>query len=133
MSEYMTEQRRELLSFFTANPDKRFCVKDVAENLKNSNISISAIYRNISRLEQDGYLSRTVKEGSRESYYQCLSAGKCRSCIHLSCVKCGDTFHMAHEVSEALLAAVSQNDGFSISKEKTVVYGVCCKCGGGKK
>ena len=74
MSEYMTEQRRELLEFFRKNHDRCFNAKDVAEALKNSNISISAIYRNLARLEHDGYLSRTVKKGSRESYYQSMCA-----------------------------------------------------------
>lgn len=132
MSEYMTEQRRELISFFRANPDKRFSAKEVAHFLEESNISISAIYRNLSKLEQDGYISRTMKEGSRESFYQCLMSEKCRNCIHMSCVKCGKTFHMDHAAAAVLMNAVSQRDGFEISKEKTVLYGVCGTCNGGK-
>ena len=131
MSEYMTEQRRELLAFFRTNPDKCFTAKDVADALKHSNISISAIYRNLSRLERDGYLSRTVKKGSRESYYQSFASENCRGCIHLSCLKCGGTFHMDHKVSSVLLDSVSRKDGFSISSEKTVLYGVCGSCNGG--
>jgi len=133
MSEYMTEQRRELLEFFRKNHDRCFNARDVAEALKNSNISISAIYRNLSRLERDGYLSRTVKKGSRESYYQSMMLDNCRNRIHLSCIKCGNTFHMDNEVSAALLEGVSKSDGFSISKAKTVLYGVCGNCGRGGK
>ncbi len=131
MSEYMTEQRRELISFFSDNPDKKFSAKQVAQLLKNTNISISAIYRNLSKLEQDGYISRTVQEGSRESFYQCLVSEKCRNCIHMSCVKCGKTFHMTHSTAAALMNAVSRQDGFEISREKTVLYGVCGDCNGG--
>ena len=129
MSEYMTEQRRELLDFFEKNHDRCFNAKDVAEALKDSNISISAIYRNLARLERDGYLSRTLKKGSRESYYQSMVSDNCRNSIHLSCIKCGNTFHMDNKVSTELLEGVSKNGGFRISKAKTVLYGVCGSCG----
>ena len=131
MSEYMTEQRRKLLNFFKNHPDKRFTAKQVAESLKESNISISAIYRNLSKLEQDGYLSRSVCQGSSESCYQSLVSEYCREHIHLSCIICGSTFHMDHEVSAALLENVSRRDGFKISRAKTVLYGVCSHCDGG--
>lgn len=131
MSEYMTEQRKRLLDFFGKNHDKCFSARDVAEALKDENISISAIYRNLSRLERDGLLSRTVKKGSRESYYQGMLSDNCRDKIHLSCIKCGNTFHMDNEISAALLDGVSRNDGFTISKSKTVLYGICESCGVG--
>lgn len=131
MSEYMTEQRRKLLDFFKNHPDKRFTAKQVAESLKKSDISISAIYRNLSKLEQDGYLSRTVRQGSSESCYQSLFSECCRECIHLSCIKCGNTFHMDHDVSAALMEGVSRQDGFKISRAKTVLYGICSRCDGG--
>lgn len=130
MSAYVTEQRRELMSFFKENPDKYFCAKDVARLLKNSNISLSAIYRNLSRLEQDGYIARSIKEGTRESFYRWLEFENCRDCIHLSCTKCGDTFHMNKKASCDLLTTVSQKDGFFINRKKTVLYGICGKCGG---
>ncbi|MBE6687805.1 MAG: transcriptional repressor [Ruminococcaceae bacterium] len=130
MDKYMTEQRRELMSFFKNNPDKSFTAKEVKSALKNAEISISAIYRNLARLEQDGYITRSVKNTSREIYYQSLISEKCRHCIHLNCVKCGNTFHMNHDICTELMQNVSERDGFKISSEKTVLYGVCGKCGG---
>ncbi len=132
MGEYMTQQRRGLLSFFMKNPDKCFTAREVAENLSQSGISISAVYRNLSRLEQDGCIRRIAKKGSRESLYQSMLSHDCRENIHLSCVKCGNTFHMDCKISEQLLNTVSKTDGFEISKDISVLYGVCTNCNGGK-
>ncbi len=128
MAEYMTEQRRKLLDFLHSHPDKLFSAKDIARNLSDRDISVSAVYRNLAWLERAGVISRTVKDGRREIYYSCVGADCCREKIHLTCMKCGDTFHMDSEVSERILRDVAGVDGFRIDKCKTVLYGVCKHC-----
>lgn len=128
MAEYMTGQRRQLLDFLHSNPDKLFSAAEIAEALAGSGISVSAVYRNLARLEKAGVISRTAKEGRREVYYSCVSADCCRERLHLTCMKCGDTFHMDQTVSERMLKTVSKVDGFKIDKHKTVLYGVCKNC-----
>lgn len=128
MAEYMTEQRRELLDFLHSHPDKLFSAKEIAENLADRQISMSAVYRNLAWLEKAGVISRKVKDGRREIYYSCVDSQECRGCIHLTCMKCGDTFHMDAAASERMMSDVSNIDGFKIDKCKTVLYGICKKC-----
>lgn len=127
MVEYMTEQRRKLIDFFDSNPDKQFSVREIMESLSDENISESALYRNLSRLEKNGEIVRTLKKGRRESYYS-RKAVCCRERIHLTCMKCGESFHMDSALSQHILDSVISSDGFSIDKCRTVFYGICKDC-----
>lgn len=128
MAEYVTEQRRLLLDFLHSNPDRQFTAREIAAHLAGRNVSVSAVYRNLARLEKSGEISRSVKDGRREMYYSCVGADCCRERIHLTCMKCGGTFHMDSTVSERILSDVAGVDGFRIDKCKTVLYGICRHC-----
>lgn len=128
MARYLTEQRKELISFLRSHPDRQFSAKQVAESLEESGISLSAVYRNLESLEEAGLVSCFIKEGSREVFYQYMDADACKNCIHLTCTKCGRTFHMDAAAAEQMLDAVSKADGFEVSKTRTVLYGLCKNC-----
>ena len=49
---YQTEQRKILLDFFSKNKDKIFSAEEISNKLKDSNISVSAVYRNLNSLEK---------------------------------------------------------------------------------
>ena len=127
MSTYMTDQRRELLEFFKSHPDTAFSAKEIAANLPDE-ISLSAVYRNLSRLEKSGQISRSTKEGCREIFYSYVASENCHGCLHLTCEKCGHTVHMSTSISEKMIHALSETDGFSVDNKKTVLYGICSKC-----
>lgn len=128
MTTYKTEQRERLMGFLQHNPDKQFSARQIADNLPAPKISLSAIYRNLIFLENAGAINRFTKEGSREIFYQYIQAEQCKSSIHLICVKCGKTLHMQGEITDQLLADVYQANEFQISRQKTVLYGVCSCC-----
>lgn len=128
MAKYMTSQRKKLLMFLKENYDKRLSAAEIAENLKSYGISISAVYRNLGALESDGLVSRFVKEGCREFYYQYTAVEQCQNCIHLTCTKCGAVSHMDNIAAAEMTDALIKTSGFNINKTKTVVYGVCNKC-----
>lgn len=128
MIAYRTEQRGRLIEFLQRNPDKRFSAQQIAENLPAPEISLSAIYRNLAALESAGFINRFTKEGSREIYYQYIQAEQCQGCIHLICMKCGKTLHMEREITDQLLTDVFDSKGFQISRQKTVLHGICKSC-----
>mgnify|MGYP002627309109 CR=1 FL=1 len=68
------------------------CIR-IAEALCDK-ISKSAVYRNLSDLEQEGQVRRSARGGEREIRYQFMAAERCRGCLHLCCTQCGRTFHM---------------------------------------
>lgn len=123
----MTSQRKILIEFLKDNHDKRLSASHIADALKDSGISISAVYRNLSALAKDGIICRSIKEGSRESYFQYIDTHQCKNSIHLTCTKCGKVSHMDTKTVNQMTDALKKT-GFNLNKTKTMVYGVCRNC-----
>jgi Fur family ferric uptake transcriptional regulator len=117
-----------LLDFLQSHGDEVFSADQIAESLNGENISISAIYRNLAALESEGKIQRTTKGGSRKVFYRFKAADECREHIHLSCSKCGRTYHMPLPATNTLIDDVKKNSGFEIDRTETVLYGVCGDC-----
>lgn len=128
---YRTEQRKKLSAFFESHPDLAISAKDLAAALSEENgpsLSISAIYRNLDRLEQEGVIVRYASKNRRENVYRYVQAENCENRLHLACIQCGKTYHMDSSLSEKLLKRVSQVDDFLIDTEKTAILGLCEEC-----
>lgn len=128
LSKYITRQRKVLLSFLSDHTDELLSAQEIAEALEDESVSLSAVYRNLTDLEAEGKVRRSSKGGAREVYYQYTDAEECKGCLHLSCKKCGRTFHMDTAGAEQLIDAVAKIEGFAIDKADTVLYGVCEVC-----
>lgn len=126
MQAYMTQPRKRLISYLHKHADETLTAGQISRELPE--ISVSAVYRNLSALEQDGTVRRVAKAGSREVFYQYMKAEECKDHLHLSCKKCGKTFHMDEDETEALLASIARLDGFTVDRGDTVLYGVCDSC-----
>ena len=130
MPKYMTKQRKLLLDFLRAHPDEALSAGRIADAVQGqvTPISASAVYRNLAALEAEGKVRRLSRAGSREVFFQYMDAADCRNCLHLSCRKCGKTFHM-HALGAAQLERdVARNDEFQIDRNETVIYGLCRDC-----
>ena len=128
MPKYMTKQRKALLNYLSLHADERLSAKQLEDALKSEGISISAVYRNLSELEREGKVRRVNNSGSREVFYQYTDSDHCKDCLHLSCEKCGKTYHMNSAVAQTLIENLAQSDEFTIDKANTVLYGVCDDC-----
>ena len=126
MQAYMTQPRKRLLTYLHGHADETLTAGQISQDLPE--ISVSAVYRNLSALEKDGAVQKVAKAGSREVFYRYKKAEECRAHLHLSCKKCGRTFHMDEAETEALVEAVAKLDGFEIDRSDTVLYGVCEDC-----
>ena len=125
---YKTKQREALLSYLAQHADEDLSAQQIAGALAAQDISRSAVYRNLATLEQEGALRRSTRAGSRETVYQYSGSEACRACLHLSCTKCGRTFHMNHLSAEDLIRDVDLAEGFAVDRAETVLYGVCSDC-----
>lgn len=128
MPVYSTKQRKVLLDFLQSHADELFSADRIADELKSENISLSAIYRNLSALESEDKVQRVSKCGSRKVFYRFKAADECREHIHLSCSKCGKTYHMPLPATNTLIDDVKKNSDFEIDRTETVLYGVCGEC-----
>lgn len=102
--------------------------RQIAGALAADNISISAVYRNLSALEEEGLLKRSVREGTRELFYQYIAAEECKDSLHLSCRVCGKSIHLGEKEAEQLLHSTLESTGFQIDKTETILYGICADC-----
>lgn len=128
MPKYSTKQREALLSLLSHNADKPLSVSDMAAALKGKNISLSAIYRNLSELEKEGRVQRITVGSSKKVCYRYTGAKKCEKHLHLSCFKCGKTFHMDVPSTNSLINDVLRGSDFKVDSVNTVLYGVCGNC-----
>ena len=128
MPKYMTRQRRTLLSYLSGHADELLSVREMADALEAEDVSRSAVYRNVTGLEAEGKLRRDRGGDAREVYYRYVGAEDCKGSLHLSCKKCGRTFHMGSGGADALTRAVERAEGFAVDKSDTVLYGVCAMC-----
>ncbi|MBR3569475.1 MAG: transcriptional repressor [Oscillibacter sp.] len=133
MSKYVTRQRKTLLAWLRARPDRLFTAQEIAEALQGESVSLSAVYRNLADLEQEGQVRRSAKGGEREIRYQFMAAESCRGCLHLCCTRCGGTFHMGEAAAAALAEAVEKSERFELDCAETVLYGLCGACRGAGK
>lgn len=125
---YHTEQRSKLRDFFQTHPHEQFSAKDIAGALQENTISISAIYRNLASLTQDGTIRRSVRHDGRETVYQYVAGSCCQGQIHLTCTGCGKIFHMNHLLNQTIRDDLAKLDQFQIDTTKTVLYGTCKAC-----
>ena len=127
-SKYSTKQRELLIKYLSEHIDEQVSTYQIANELQNSEISLSAIYRNLSDLEKDGLVKMCIKKNSREVYYQYIATDECKNSIHLTCRMCGKSFHMDANDAEILLLSVKLNNGFTINKSLSTLYGICENC-----
>ena len=128
MAKYLTRQRKRLLTYLSEHTDEQMTARQIADALAADNISISAIYRNLSALEEEGLLKRSVREGTREVFYQYIAAAKCKDSLHLSCRVCGKSIHLDEADTTQLIQNTLRNTGFQIEKTETILYGICEGC-----
>ncbi len=128
ISSYLTDQRKILSNFFKNNLHETFSVKQLEKQLGSKGISKSAIYRNLSIMEQEGVLCRVANDGNRELLYQYIDPESCCGIIHLICDKCNETHHLNRHISEMIAGLALENFGFKVSKHKAVIYGTCENC-----
>lgn len=128
MPKYDTRQRRALTDYLCRHHDESMTAKAIAAALREQGISQSAVYRNLAALEAEGKVRRVTAAGAHESLYQFADADECRNSLHLSCTKCGRTFHMALPDAALLESSLAQNEGFAIDKASTILYGTCGDC-----
>ena len=127
MSQYQTKQRKTLVDFLAMHPDESMSAKTIAARLEPSGISLSAVYRNLNSLELSGKVRRCNTGDGREVFYQYADAEGCREWLHMACIHCGRTFHLAQEATERLASQMAESQ-FMLDTKTTVLYGACGGC-----
>lgn len=128
MAKYITKQRKILQEYLSQRLDLELSAKQVAEDLADQNVSLSAIYRNLSQMEAEQQVVFCYKEGSRELFFRYINGEDCASCLHISCKICHETNHLSEEESRKLRESMKENYQFHLDFQTTVFYGICKTC-----
>ena len=125
---YETRQRKILLEYLYRHVDEPMTAQQIVSGIPESFVSVSAVYRNLSDLEEEGKVRRLTKEGSRKIYYIYQNAEECSRHLHFSCSRCGKTYHLPLPVSDFLAARVEEEASFLLDHGNSVLSGVCKNC-----
>ena len=128
MAKYQTRQRKRILEYLSEHTDEQVTAQQIADTLSAEQISVSTVYRSLSALEGEGLLKRSVREGTRDVFYQYIAAEECKDSLHLSCRVCGKSIHLGMKEAEQLLHSTLESTGFQIDKSETILYGICENC-----
>lgn len=128
MSKYQTEQRKKLVAFFQKSPHQSFSVQELSDSLKDDQISMSAIYRNISEMVQDGLLCKVSDKKRSATLYQYIDPEHCEGVIHFKCQSCDNTFHLKKTISQMVIALAQEDFDFHVNGSSAFLYGECQNC-----
>lgn len=117
----LTHQREEILSFLRSRR-AHFNATEIydAVRARIPNISLGTVYRNLGKLVEDGEII-TVETENRSIYYD----GYIAPHTHFVCNGCGHIFDFEDE--EHSFKPI-KDQGFTINKHRTVLYGICTEC-----
>ena len=127
---YMTTQRRQLYEFLKDNPHKYFTAKQIEAAMIDAGveISISAIYRNLSALLKMGEIKKSVEKNSKQSCYRFVDSEFCKDEIHITCAICGKIFHMEHTLTVYMRQQLLSTNDFQLDPSRAVISGICSEC-----
>ena len=126
MKRYGTAQRKRLLSFLENHCDEQFTVQEIFAAIDD--ISLSAVYRNINKMVETGWIQRFPKPGSPEFLYQYVATGHCADHLHVKCERCGCISHLNEKVERMITQLLMAEQDFSIDPSKTMLFGFCREC-----
>lgn len=130
---YLTAHKKQMIEFLKSHLDEQFSATMLLEEIPNCKMSLSAMYRNLAALEDEGFISRRFVDGSREAFYQYTSADECQICIHIACKICGTISHIPHKLTQKLNTSIKKDSGFIVDTPSSIIYGVCKNCIGERK
>ena len=61
---YSTRQRKLLLDYLSAHPHQLLSAGEIARDLREREVSLSAVYRNLAQLEAEGFVYTVAGRGS---------------------------------------------------------------------
>ena len=136
-AKYKTKQRDLLLSYLRTVPGVHVTAGDVCRHFEKDGISIgqATVYRQLEMLVDEGEVSKYNIDSTSPACFEYIDrTAHCgeTACYHCKCEVCGTLFHVhctaVTELGEHLLV----HHGFTLDPRRTVFYGLCEKCRGGR-
>lgn len=123
---YQTHQKAALLRFLENNPERRYTIDEMIEQMGEDAPAKSTAYRLVKKLGYEGLVCRFARDGSAGAVYQLAEKGCCAEHLHIKCLGCGLLIHLDSRAQEEL----TKGTGFVLDDERSILYGRCAECAG---
>lgn len=120
---YDTNQRKEVLAFFSNNKSSCFSAQEIGEALPS--VAQSTLYRLLSSLVDEGALKK-CPTSKRQALYQ-YSGKECPGHMHIRCTRCGRIEHISEKDSEKIESLLQSKLDFNVLASSTL-DGICSEC-----
>lgn len=130
-STYNTKQKQLILELLMSNCEKQFTCEEIEEALKikGTPVGKSTVYRYLIKLQDEGRVRKFNEGGKSASFRFVENTDECNNHMHLKCISCGDFVHLSCELMDEVSSHLVKDHCFKLDNSKTVLYGVCEKCG----
>ena len=128
MIKYNTEQRKALISVFQQAGQRSLSAQEIIDSLANTDISMSAVYRNLKTMEQEGLICKINDPKESEGRYHYVNPKECLGIVHFKCEKCASVQHLTRSVSQLVYNIAKDEMGFSLNPSGAFLYGKCRHC-----
>ncbi len=128
MGKYQTDQRQKLIELFKSSGHQPYSASDILKKFDDESISVSAIYRNLKDMEQEGLICKLTQKGRSEAIYYYVNPESCVGIVHLKCEVCETVYHLNRHISNILIAAAKDDFNFSINRSGVFLHGKCELC-----
>lgn len=132
--DYKTKARQYILDFLKTSKDGTVSAADITEHLKNMGAAVNqaTVYRYLSRLSRENRVLKFTDAKTHKSVYRYVEEESgCDGHIHIKCVSCGRLMHLECDFMEDIKRHLSEEHGFELKCEGSILYGVCSECGKG--
>lgn len=128
MASYFTRQQKAVADCIAAHAGETLSAADVCALLSAQGLHIgqATVYRQLDRLSREGHMHKLVTEDG--AYYRCCAHGGEGGCFLLKCERCGRIEHVDCSQLSPLYDHLTNEHGFVINPNKTMLYGSCRRC-----
>lgn len=89
----------------------------------DATVSRSTVYRTIKHFHRAG-IARCIHHGDGCTCHEPMG----NHCSHMVCEQCGKSIPIKNPYIDCLQRETARQQGFTLHRHQTVLYGVCCEC-----
>ena len=122
----LTQQRLLIFKIFMSE-EERISPEELLLGAHDvdTTISRSTVYRTVKHLHCAG-IARCIHERDGVTYYEPMGDQSCQ----MICERCGRTIPIKNPYYECLQQETARQQGFTLFRYKSVIYGLCSECSG---
>lgn len=119
-----TLPREAILDVLQAS-DRPLTVEEIRERMDQRRSGLPTIYRNLERFVAQGWAESIMGEDQVMRFVRCHTGHHHH---HVQCESCGKVVEVEGCGLESSLAAMERQSGFTVTRHKLMLFGICSGC-----